>query len=106
MIAPSFADIFYNNCFKNGILPVVLPQEDVDKLMDDAERGANAVVTVDLEKQEITGPDGGRIAFEVDPFRRHCLLNGLDDIGLTMEKADAIDAFEADQRAREPWQAA
>jgi 3-isopropylmalate/(R)-2-methylmalate dehydratase small subunit len=103
VIAPSFADIFYNNCFKNGILPVVLPQEDVDKLMDDAERGANAVVTVDLERQEITGPDGGRIAFEVDPFRRHCLLNGLDDIGLTMEKAPAIDAYEAAQAARAPW---
>jgi 3-isopropylmalate/(R)-2-methylmalate dehydratase small subunit len=103
VIAPSFADIFYNNCFKNGILPVVLPQEDVDKLMDDAERGANAVVTVDLERQEITGPDGGRIAFEVDPFRRHCLLNGLDDIGLTMEKAASIDAYEAAQAARTPW---
>ena len=103
VIAPSFADIFYNNCFKNGILPVVLPQEDVDKLMDDAERGANAVVTVDLERQEITGPDGGRIAFEVDPFRRHCLLNGLDDIGLTMEKAASIDAYEAAQAARAPW---
>jgi 3-isopropylmalate/(R)-2-methylmalate dehydratase small subunit len=103
VIAPSFADIFYNNCFKNGILPVVLPQEDVDKLMDDAERGANAVVTVDLERQEITGPDGGRIAFEVDPFRRHCLLNGLDDIGLTMEKSASIDAYEAAQAARAPW---
>jgi 3-isopropylmalate/(R)-2-methylmalate dehydratase small subunit len=103
VIAPSFADIFYNNCFKNGILPVVLPQEDVDKLMDDAERGANAVVTVDLERQEITGPDGGRIAFEVDAFRKHCLLNGLDDIGLTMEKAAGIDAYEAAQAAREPW---
>ncbi len=87
VIAPSFADIFFNNCFKNGILPIALPQEDVDKLMDDAERGANAVVTIDLENQVITGPDGGSIAFEVDPFRKHCLLNGLDDIGLTMEKA-------------------
>src|SRR6476659_4558737 len=95
VIAPSFADIFYNNCFKNGILPIALPQEDVDKLMDDAERGANAVVTIDLENQVITGPDGGSIAFEVDPFRKHCLLTGLDDIGLTMEKVDAIDAFEA-----------
>ena len=103
VIAPSFADIFFNNCFKNGILPIALPQEDVDKLMDDAERGANAVVTIDLEKQEITGPDGGSIAFEVDPFRKHCLLNGLDDIGLTMEKADAIDAFEAKQTAEAPW---
>ena len=84
----------------------MLPQEDVDKLMDDAERGANAVVTVDLENQVITGPDGGSIAFEVDAFRKHCLLNGLDDIGLTMEKADAIDAFEAELQARQPWQAA
>ncbi len=106
VIAPSFADIFFNNCFKNGILPIALPQEDVDKLMDDAERGANAVVTIDLENQVITGPDGGSIAFEVDAFRRRCLLDGLDDIGLTMEKAGAIDAFEADLQARHPWQAA
>jgi 3-isopropylmalate/(R)-2-methylmalate dehydratase small subunit len=103
IIAPSFADIFYNNCFKNGILPIALPQADVDKLMDDAERGANAVVTIDLENQVITGPDGGSIAFEVDAHRKHCLLNGLDDIGLTMEKVDAIDAFEADLQARQPW---
>ena len=103
VIAPSFADIFYNNCFKNGILPIALPQEEVDKLMDDAERGANAIVTIDLENQVITGPDGGSIGFEVDAFRKHCLLNGLDDIGLTMEKAEAIDAFEAAYRAREPW---
>jgi 3-isopropylmalate/(R)-2-methylmalate dehydratase small subunit len=103
VVATSFADIFYNNCFKNGILPIVLPQEDVDKLMDDAQRGANAVVTIDLENQVITGPDGGRIAFEVDPHRRHCLLNGLDDIGLTMEKAGAIDAFEARLAAETPW---
>jgi 3-isopropylmalate/(R)-2-methylmalate dehydratase small subunit len=106
VIAPSFADIFFNNCFKNGILPIVLPQEQVDMLMDDAERGANAVVTVDLENQVITGPDGGSISFEVDPFRKHCLLNGLDDIGLTMEKADAIDAFEARLATIEPWNAA
>jgi 3-isopropylmalate/(R)-2-methylmalate dehydratase small subunit len=103
VIAPSFADIFFNNCFKNGILPIALPQEDVDKLMDDAERGANATVTVDLENQVITGPDGGSIAFEVDPFRKHCLLNGLDDIGLTMEKAEHIDAFEAKQAGAAPW---
>ena len=88
VIATSFADIFYNNCFKNGILPIKLPQAEVDKLMDDAQRGSNAIVTIDLEKQEITGPDGGRIHFEIDPFRKHCLLNGLDDIGLTLEKAD------------------
>ena len=106
VIAPSFADIFFNNCFKNGILPIALPQEDVDKLMDDAERGANAMVTIDLENQVITGPDGGSIAFEVDAFRRHCLLNGLDDIGLTLEKGEAIDDFEAEMNARQPWQAA
>ena len=105
VIAPSFADIFYNNCFKNGILPIALPQEQVDKLMDDAERGANATITVDLESQEIRGPDGGVISFEVDPFRKHCLLNGLDDIALTMEKSSAIDAFEAKQRSAQPWTA-
>ena len=103
VIAPSFADIFYNNCFKNGILPIRLPQEDVDKLMADAERGANATVTVDLEKQEITGPDGGCIKFEVEEFRKHCLLNGLDDIGLTLQKADAINDFEAKRAASQPW---
>lgn len=103
VISTSFADIFFNNCFKNGILPIVLPQEDVDKLMDDAARGANAVVTVDLESQTITGPDGGEISFDVEPFRKHCLLNGLDDIGLTLEKASAIDAFEAEYAARAPW---
>jgi len=103
VIAPSFADIFYSNCFKNGILPIALPQEEVDKLMDDAGRGANAVVSVDLEAQVITGPDGGSIAFGVDPFRKHCLLNGLDDIGLTMEKAPAIDAYEARLSNATPW---
>jgi 3-isopropylmalate/(R)-2-methylmalate dehydratase small subunit len=103
VIAPSFADIFYNNCFKNGILPIVLPQEDVDKLMDDAERGANAVITVDLESQTIRGPDGGTIAFEVDAHRKRCLLEGLDDIGLTLEKADAIAGFEARLAAERPW---
>ncbi len=103
VIAPSFADIFYNNCFKNGILPVTLPKAQVDLLMDDAERGANAVVTVDLEKQEITGPDGGTIGFEIDPFRKQCLLNGLDDIGLTLEKSDKIDAFEAQRSQAQPW---
>ena len=103
VIAPSFADIFYNNCFKNGILPIVLPQADVDKLMDDAERGANAIVSIDLEAQEITGPDGGKIKFDIDPFRKHCLLNGLDDIGLTLEKKTSIDSFEAKQHASQPW---
>ena len=103
VIAPSFADIFYNNCFKNGILPIALPQEDVDKLMDDADRGANAVISVDLEAQTITGPDGGIVSFEIDPFRKHCLLNGLDDIGLTLEKAASIDAFEAKAGTERPW---
>ena len=103
VIAPSFADIFYNNCFKNGILPIVLPQEDVDRLMDDAERGANAVVTVDLENQEITGPDGGRIGFEVDSHRKRCLLEGLDDIGLTLEQSAAIDGYESSAAQSRPW---
>ena len=105
IIAPSFADIFYNNCFKNGILPIVLPKARVDLLMDDAQRGANAIVAVDLEAQEITGPDGGKIRFEIDPFRKHCLLNGLDDIGLTLQKVDKIDAFEATRARAEPWRA-
>ncbi|PTM96220.1 3-isopropylmalate dehydratase small subunit [Mycoplana dimorpha] len=103
VISTSFADIFYNNCFKNGILPIVVSPEDLEKLMDDAGRGSNAVLTVDLEAQEITGPDGGRISFEVDAFRRHCLLNGLDDIGLTLEKSAAIDSFEKSAAAARPW---
>ncbi|MDX5384615.1 MAG: 3-isopropylmalate dehydratase small subunit [Rhodobacterales bacterium] len=103
VISTSFADIFYNNCFKNGILPIKLPQEQVDKLMEDAERGSNATITVDLENQTIQGPDGGTIAFEVDPFRKHCLLNGLDDIGLTLQKGDAIDGFEAKRKQSFPW---
>ncbi|KIL97415.1 3-isopropylmalate dehydratase small subunit [Paramagnetospirillum magnetotacticum MS-1] len=103
VIAPSFADIFFNNCFKNGILPIKLPQEQVDKLLDDASRGSNAIVTVDLEKQVITGPDGGSISFEVDPFRKHCLLNGLDDIGLTLQREDKIAAFEETRKASSPW---
>jgi len=103
VIAPSFADIFHGNCFKNGILPIVLPQETVDKLMEDAERGQNAIITIDLEKQEITGPDGGTVKFEVDPFRKYCLLNGLDDIGITLQSGDKIDAFEDRERAGQPW---
>ncbi len=103
IIAPSFADIFYSNCFKNGILPIVLPKEDVDRLMEDAARGANATVTVDLEKQEITGPDGGVIRFDIDPFRKHCLLEGLDDIGLTLQKLDRIEAYEKRQAEEFPW---
>ncbi len=95
VISTSFADIFYNNCFKNGILPIKVSPEELEKLFDDADRGSNATLTVDLEKQEIKGPDGGTVRFEIDPFRKHCLLNGLDDIGLTMEKASKIDAFEA-----------
>jgi 3-isopropylmalate/(R)-2-methylmalate dehydratase small subunit len=103
IVAPSFADIFYNNCFKNGVLPIKLPQADVDKLMDDAERGANAVVTIDLERQEITGPDSGCIKFDIDPFRKHCLLNGLDDVGLTLQKQKAIDDYEAKRKLAQPW---
>ncbi len=103
IVAPSFADIFYSNCFKNGILPIVLPREDVDRLMEDAERGANATVTIDLEKQEITGPDGGVIRFDIDPFRKHCLLEGLDDIGLTLQKQEKIAAFEKKQAEAFPW---
>ncbi|MGD9867477.1 MAG: 3-isopropylmalate dehydratase small subunit [Hyphomicrobiales bacterium] len=103
VIATSFADIFYNNCFKNGILPIRLPQEDVDKLMDDASRGANATVTVDLESQTITGPDGGSISFELDPFRKQCLLEGLDDIGLTLKKSKKIASYEEKAQAARPW---
>ncbi|MBO3758179.1 3-isopropylmalate dehydratase small subunit [Ciceribacter sp. L1K23] len=103
VISTSFADIFYNNCFKNGILPIVVSQEDLDKLMDDASRGSNAVISVDLENQQITGPDGGTISFEIDAFKRHCLLNGLDDIGLTLEKASSIAAFEKSNAASRPW---
>jgi 3-isopropylmalate/(R)-2-methylmalate dehydratase small subunit len=99
VISTSFADIFYNNCFKNGILPIKVTREDLEKLFDDAERGANATLTIDLEKQEIRGPDGGVVSFEIDPFRKHCLLHGLDDIGLTMQKADSIDAYEKRQAA-------
>jgi 3-isopropylmalate/(R)-2-methylmalate dehydratase small subunit len=103
VIAPSFADIFYNNCFKNGILPIALPQEQVDVLMSDAEKGANARMTVDLEAQTITTSDGQTVTFDIDPFRKHCLMNGLDDIGLTMEQAPAIDAFEAQTASARPW---
>lgn len=103
VISTSFADIFYNNCFKNGILPIKVSQEDLDKLMDDASRGANATLTVDLETKEIHGPDGGTITFDVDDFKRHCLLNGLDDIGLTMNKVTNIDTFEAMNAQQRPW---
>ena len=103
VIAASFADIFYNNCFKNGILPIKLPQEIVDKLMDDAERGANARISIDLEKQEIRGPDGGMVKFEIDEFRRQCLLNGWDDIGLTLRDEDKISAYEKRHKQDAPW---
>jgi 3-isopropylmalate/(R)-2-methylmalate dehydratase small subunit len=103
VISESFADIFYNNCFKNGILPIKMPKEIIDKLMDDASRGSNAVIEVDLEKQEIKGPDGGTVHFEIDPFRKRCLLEGLDDIGLTMEKKSSIDDFEKKQKEAQPW---
>ena len=103
IIAPSFADIFYGNCFKNGILPITLPQEDVNKLMDDAERGANAVISIDLEKQEIRGPDGGMIKFEVDAFRKQVLMNGWDDIALTLRDEGKISTFEKNQHSQTPW---
>jgi 3-isopropylmalate/(R)-2-methylmalate dehydratase small subunit len=122
VISENFADIFYNNCFKNGILPIKVPKEVIDKLMDDAsrgsnaiieidlekqvddaERGANATLTVDLENQEIRGPDGGKIKFEIDAFRKHCLINGLDDIGLTMEKKPSIVSYEAKAKEAHPW---
>ena len=103
VISTSFADIFYNNCFKNGILPIKVSQEDLDKLMEDARRGANATMTVDLQAQEIHGPDGGVVKFDMDEFRKHLLLNGLDDIGLTMEKAPSIDTYEAKAAKSRPW---
>jgi len=103
VIAPGFADIFYNNCFKNGILPIALPPEQVERLMADAEKGANAKFTVDLAAQTITTSDGETITFEVDAFRKHCLLNGLDDISLTLKKSAAIDSFETRVSADRPW---
>ncbi|MEO0502286.1 MAG: 3-isopropylmalate dehydratase small subunit [Pseudomonadota bacterium] len=103
VISTSFADIFYNNCFKNGILPIALPAEAVDVLMKDAEKGANARMTVDLENQTVTTSDGEAFSFEVDAFKKRCLLEGLDDIGLTMEKAANIDTFEAQARQARPW---
>src|ERR1051325_3887618 len=103
VISTSFGDIFYNNCFKNGILPIRVSQDDLDKLFDDAERGANATLTIDLANQEIRGPDGGTVKFEIDPFRKHCLMNGLDDIGLTMEKKASIDSYEAKAKQERAW---
>ena len=103
VIAESFADIFYNNCFQNGLLPIKLPAAVVAALMEDAKKGSNARLTIDLEKQEITRPDGGTVHFEIDAFRKHCFLNGLDDIGLTMQKDKSIAAFEAKRKLSQPW---
>ena len=103
VIAPSFADIFYGNCFQNGVLPIKLPAETVALLMDDAQKGANARLTIDLAKQIITRPDGSTVSFDIDPFRKDCLLNGLDDTGITLQKEKAIAAYEAKQRTTEPW---
>jgi 3-isopropylmalate/(R)-2-methylmalate dehydratase small subunit len=103
VISTSFADIFYNNCFKNGILPITVSKEDLDKLMDDAERGSNATLSIDLEAQTIQGPDGGEVTFELDAFKKECLLNGLDDVGLTLRKKDIIDSYEDKLNADRPW---
>ena len=103
VVSTSFADIFFNNCFKNGMLPIILPEEQVEILMNDSEKGSNARVEVDLEAQTITSSDGNVFSFEVDPFKKHCLLNGLDDIGLTMEKSSSIEAFEKKLEIERPW---
>jgi 3-isopropylmalate/(R)-2-methylmalate dehydratase small subunit len=103
VIAPSFADIFHNNCFKNGILPIRLPREICDQLMDDARLGGNARITVDLARQVVIRPSGEEIHFEIDPFRKHLLLNGLDDIGQTMQRAPKIDTYEAQRDISQPW---
>ena len=103
VVSTSFADIFFNNCFKNGMLPIILPEEQVEILMSDSEKGSNARVEVDLEAQTITSSDGNVFSFEVDPFKKHCLLNGLDDIGLTMEKSSSIEAFERKLEIEQPW---
>ena len=103
VISTSFADIFFNNCFKNGILPIVVSKEELDQLMDDADNGANSVLDIDLEKQHIGRPNGEKINFEIDEFRKHCLINGLDDIGLTMQKRSNIDSFEKKRETEQPW---
>jgi 3-isopropylmalate/(R)-2-methylmalate dehydratase small subunit len=103
VISTQFGDIFYNNCFKNGVLPIKVSPEDLEKLFDDADRGANATLSIDLEKQEIRGPDGGVVKFDIDPHRKHCMLNGLDDIGLTNLKKDKISGFEEKSKAARPW---
>jgi 3-isopropylmalate/(R)-2-methylmalate dehydratase small subunit len=103
VISTSFADIFFNNCFKNGILPIVVSKEQLDQLMDDANNGANSILDIDLENQQIGRPNGDRISFEIDEFRKHCLINGLDDIGLTMQKQDSIGDFEKRREIEQPW---
>jgi 3-isopropylmalate/(R)-2-methylmalate dehydratase small subunit len=103
VISTSFADIFYNNCFKNGLLPIIVSKDDLEKLMDDADRGSNATLTIDLENQVIKGPDGGTLSFDIDPFRKHCMLNGLDDIGLTLEKSGNVEAYEQKIGTERPW---
>ena len=103
VISTSFADIFFNNCFQNGVLPIRVSREDLDKLMEDAERGANATMTIDLEAQEIHGPDGGVVKFDIDGFRKHCMLNGLDDIGITMQKDKGISSYENNLAKDRPW---
>jgi 3-isopropylmalate/(R)-2-methylmalate dehydratase small subunit len=103
VISTQFGDIFYNNCFKNGVLPIKVSKEDLAKLFDDADRGANATLSIDLEKQEIRGPDGGVVTFEIDPHRKHLMLNGLDDIGTTNLKKHKIDTFEEKSKAARPW---
>jgi len=103
VISTSFGDIFYNNCFKNGVLPIKVSPQDLEKLFDDAERGSNATLSIDLEKQEIRGPDGGVVKFDIDAHRKHCLLNGLDDIGLTLKHADDIAAWEKRTATEQPW---
>ena len=103
VISTQFGDIFYNNCFKNGLLPIKVSPEDLEKLFDDADRGSNATLTIDLEKQEIRGPDGGVVYFDIDPHRKHCLLNGLDDIGLTQQKQSKIESYEKKAGTARPW---
>lgn len=103
VISTSFADIFHNNCFRNGILPIEVSHEDLEKLMEDADRGSNATVSVDLEAQEIRGPDGGVIHFEIDPFNKHCLLTGLDEIGLTLKKENKVSEYEEARKMSQPW---
>ncbi|MES3014305.1 MAG: 3-isopropylmalate dehydratase small subunit [Pseudomonadota bacterium] len=103
LIAPSYADIFYNNCFKNGLLPIVLPEAQVARLFDEVAAFPGYALTIDLVRQVVVKPDGSELAFDVEPFRKHCLLGGLDDIGLSLQHADAIRAFEAERLLRKPW---